>query len=104
MAKDNKSSNTAHVPTAIPSKTVKGQKHISPVGRHSQQTHKIAQARADANGHTSEKEQHAHDRVLVLAARAEYAAIKKNKQDAKKNRRPVPSNLAAQADKIAETA
>ena len=47
------------------SKTVRGQKYVSPLGRHSQQTHRRAEARAAADGHTTEKEQHAHDRTVV---------------------------------------
>ena len=44
---------------------VKGQKYVSPEGRHSQQTHRRAEERAAADGHTTEKEQHAHDREVV---------------------------------------
>ncbi|MCW3055877.1 MAG: hypothetical protein JWN14_5047 [Chthonomonadales bacterium] len=43
----------------------KGQKYVSPEGRHSQQTHRRAEVRATASGHTTEKEQHAHDRNAV---------------------------------------
>lgn len=43
----------------------KGQKYVSPEGRHSQQTHRRAEVRATANGHTTEKEQHDHDRNAV---------------------------------------
>ena len=47
--------------------TVKGQKYVSPAGRHSQQTHRMAEERATATGNSSEKEQHAHDRSAFVA-------------------------------------
>ena len=57
--------------------TVKGQRYVAPPGRHSRQTHRRAQERAAAQGHATEKEQHAHDRSLVkteLNKRAEHLA------------------------------
>ncbi len=45
--------------------TTRGQKYVAPAGRHSQQTHRLAQDRAAAGGHESEKELHAHDRNLL---------------------------------------
>ena len=61
---DNKSSSTTAAPQPA-SKTTRGQRYVSPEGRHSQQTHRRAEARAAVNGHTTEKEQHAHDRSVV---------------------------------------
>jgi len=50
---------------AIP-KTVAGQRHISPVGRHSQQTRQRATARAEALGFTTVRELYDYDRAQVL--------------------------------------
>jgi hypothetical protein len=47
-------------------RTVTGQRHISPVGRHSQQTHRLAGARAEALGLTTVRELYEHDRNVVL--------------------------------------
>lgn len=47
--------------------TTRGQKYVSPEGRHSRQTHRRAEERAAADGHTTEKEQHDHDRTVVTA-------------------------------------
>lgn len=55
-------------PAPLPMKTVRGQRHIAPPGRHSKQTHPRAQARAEAQGHTTEKELHAYDRSIIVAA------------------------------------
>ena len=49
-----------HVPVLT-----RGQKYVSPEGRHSQQTHRRAEVRATANGYSTEKEQHDHDRNAV---------------------------------------
>jgi len=54
----------AALPVAA-AKTVKGQKYVSPLGRHSRQTHRRAEERATAAGFTTEKEQHADDRAAV---------------------------------------
>ena len=56
----------AVAPQAAPV-TTRGQKYVSPEGRHSQQTHRRAEERATADGHTTEKEQHDHDRSAVTA-------------------------------------
>ena len=67
-------------------KTTKGQKYVSPLGRHSQQTHPRAEARAAADGHTSEKEQHAHDRAAVETeiTRVEAAKVSQRAQNTRK--------------------
>lgn len=66
-------------------KTVRGQKYVSPEGRHSQQTHRRAEERATANGHTTEKEQHAHDRNAVETEinRVEQAKANQKAQNAR---------------------
>ncbi len=68
------------------SKTTKGQKYVSPLGRHSQQTHRRAEERATADGHTSEKEQHAHDRAAVETEinRVEQVKLNQRAQGARK--------------------
>lgn len=71
------------VHTRIPI-TVKGQRYIADEGRHSQQTHRIAEQRAAAEGHTSEKEQQAHDRAAMIAGIAKVAAAKKQNQERSK--------------------
>jgi len=58
----------------------KGQKYVSPEGRHSQQTHRRAEVRATANGHTTEKEQHAHDRNVVVTEIDRKAQQKANQR------------------------
>ena len=63
--------------------TVKGQKYVAPLGRHSQQTHVRAEARAAAGGHASEREQHDHDRTVVAAGIAEGVAEKARRQQSK---------------------
>ena len=65
--------------------TVKGQKYVSPEGRHSQQTHRRAEARATADGHTTEKEQHDHDRSTVEAeiGRVAQGKVTQREQNAK---------------------
>ena len=85
-------SRVAAPPQALP-KTTKGQKHVAPPGRHSQQTHRIAEARAAALGHTTEKEQHAHDRNLVVAEQDKRAALQLKQQSGpgKKSASPIVS-------------
>jgi hypothetical protein len=63
--------------------TTRGQKYVSPEGRHSQQTHRRAEERATADGHTSEKEQHDHDRSAVTAEinRLEAAKVSQRTQN-----------------------
>lgn len=72
--------------TAAPQRasvTTLGQKYVSPEGRHSQQTHRRAEARAAADGHTTEKEQHAHDRSAVETEinRVEAAKVSQRTQN-----------------------
>lgn len=61
-------------------KTKKGQKYVPPAGRHSQQTHLRAQARGVAEGHTTEREQHAYDRQAVTAEIERVAQQKLNQR------------------------
>lgn len=65
--------------------STRGQKYVSPEGRHSQQTHRRAEERAAADGHTTEKEQHAHDRSAVETElnRAETAKSSQRAQNAR---------------------
>ena len=64
--------------------TVIGQKYVPPPGRHSQQTHRIAAARAAAAGRT-EQEQHAHDRVAVQTGLTDRAAeLERHKERSKR--------------------
>jgi hypothetical protein len=58
----------------------KGPRHVSPPGRHSQQTHRRAKERAAVDGHATEREQHDHDRSTVLGAlSAEATRVAKQK-------------------------
>jgi hypothetical protein len=73
---------SAAIPPQMPPKTKRGQKHIAPPGRHSQQTHRRAEARAASQGHATEKEQHAHDRSIVVGKLGQQAAHQlKQQQD-----------------------
>lgn len=72
--------------TQMPSKTVRGQKHISPPERHSQQSHRRAEARAAAQGHATEKEQHAHDRSILVAELEKRTAHQMKQQKDNQNR------------------
>jgi hypothetical protein len=75
------------VPQVLP-KTTKGQKHVSPPERHSQQTHRRAEARAAAEGHATEQEQHAHDRSLVVARlQKRHGEQQKNQQQNEQNKK-----------------
>jgi hypothetical protein len=56
--------------------TVKGQKYIPPAGRHSQLSHRRAQERSAAQGHSTIQEQHDHDRSMVKAEISRIAALK----------------------------
>lgn len=60
--------------------TVKGQKYVSPPGRHSQQSHRRAEEHAAADGNTTEREQHDHDRSAVLAGFDKQAQQKQTQQ------------------------
>ncbi len=64
-------------------KTVRGQKYHAPIGRHSQQSHRRAQERADAGGHGTSKEQHDHDRSAIKAEVERLAALKVRQVDNK---------------------
>ena len=70
---------------AVAPKTVAGQKHVSPPGRHSQQSHVRATARAAALGLTTARELYEHDRAEALAKLQKGAdgklAQQKNEQD-----------------------
>jgi hypothetical protein len=66
-------SSAKELPEAI---LVRGQRHVPPAGRHSQQSHRRAQARAAAEGHATIQEQHAHDRTTVKAEADRIAARK----------------------------
>jgi hypothetical protein len=83
----NVAKSSAAVPPQLPLKTKRGQKHIAPSGRHSQQTHRRAEARAAAQGHATEKEQHAHDRSIVVGKLGKQAAHQlKQQQDTQDKR------------------
>lgn len=66
-------------PLRIPVLT-KGQKYVAPTGRHSQQTHRRAEERAAMQGHSTEKEQHVHDRGVVSAELNRQAELKLKQQ------------------------
>jgi hypothetical protein len=57
-------------------KTVRGQRYIAPPGRHSQQSHRRAQARAAAQGNATIEEHHAQDRSMVKTELSRLAALK----------------------------
>ena len=76
---------TPQTPARVPV-TVKGQRYAAPEGRHSQQTHRRAEERVTAQGHSSEKEQQAHDREATIAGIAEDAAEKTRHQERSKPR------------------
>ncbi len=68
----------------------KGKKHVSPPGRHSQQTHRRADERGAAEGHTTEKALHAHDRSVELAEQGD----KVTKQEQQKREQAGRGNTA----------
>lgn len=70
--------------------TVKGQKYVSPAGRHSQQTHRRAEERAAAQGNTTEKEQHAQDREAFVTELNRRADQKTRQQSEQKSRSAQP--------------
>jgi len=64
-------------PKPVPvAKGIRGQKYFAPEGRHSQQSHRRAQERAEAEGHATPQQQHAHDRGNVKAEVSRLAALK----------------------------
>ena len=67
--------------------TVAGQKHVSPPGRHSQQKHRLAAARAEALGLTTVRELYDHDRSVVLAKLQKTSDGKLAQQRNEQNRR-----------------
>jgi hypothetical protein len=87
---------SAAVPPQLPLKTKSGQKHIAPPGRHSQQTHRRADARAAAQGHTTEKEQHAHDRSIVVAEQDKRAAHQQKQQQNNQDKRSASQKASEQ--------
>jgi hypothetical protein len=98
VAKANRVILPPSAPTTIPI-TKKGQKYVAPTGRHSQQTHRRAEERAAAQGHTSEKEQHAYDRSVVkteLNRRAAQSA--KNQQPGKTSQKTLPEVNSTEAN------
>lgn len=75
--------------------TVKGQKYVAPAGRHSQQTHRLAEERAAAMGNANEKEQHAHDRNALVTEQNRRADQKtKQKQQSDQNKQSAPKAQA----------
>ena len=74
-------------PQALAPNSVAGQKHVSPQGRHSQQSHKRAEARMAALGLTTQRELHDHDRAEVLAKRQKGADGVLAQQRNEQNRR-----------------
>jgi hypothetical protein len=78
-----KTTATVATTTVVPQYTpilTRGQKYVSPEGRHSKQTHRRAEARGSAAGHANEKEQHAHDRQTVEAEIDRIAQAKSNQR------------------------
>ncbi len=61
--------------------TALGQRYAAPEGRHSQQSHLRAQARAAEGGHASESELHAADRADLQAGLDKKAHQIKNQQE-----------------------
>ena len=71
--------------------TVRGQRYVAPAGRHSQQTHRRAAERAAAEGFTTVKELHAHDRSLIVAEISRKAqALIQQKQQSSGGPKPKP--------------
>ncbi|HLK59732.1 MAG TPA: hypothetical protein VKU00_24435 [Chthonomonadaceae bacterium] len=81
-------------PPPIPIVT-KGQKYVAPSGRHSQQTHRRAEERATALGHTTEKELHAHDRGVVSAELNRQAEQKLKQQTNQQKARNAAQKVTA---------
>ncbi len=84
--KPTEQNSTTHAAPARVPVTVKGQRYAAPVGRHSQQTHRRAEQRVAAQGHTSEKEQQVADRAAIIDGIAETAAEKTRHQERSKPR------------------
>ena len=75
--------------------TVKGQKYVSPAGRHSQQTHRLAEERGAATGNATEKEQHAYDRNELVTEQNRRADQKtKQKQQSDQGKQSAPKAQA----------
>ena len=97
MSKDSKGSAAADAqttpqPNAV---TTRGQRHVAPVGRHSQKTHRQAEERAAGMGNTNEKEQHAHDRN-ALSAKLTQRAEDQQKQASQQSARTAKPKAAAE--------
>ena len=71
-------------------------KHTAPPERHSQQSHRRAAERAAEQGHASEKEQHAHDRSIIVAAQDERTATQLKQQQETQNKRTATQKASAQ--------
>src|SRR5690348_6952859 len=98
VAKANRVTRPPTAPTTFPV-TKKGQKYVAPAGRHSQQTHRHAEERAAAQGHISEKEQHAHDRSVVKTGLDRRAAqLAKNQQPGKTSQKTLPEVNSTEAN------
>ena len=69
MSEETTKAGTADEATAVipATKTVAGERHVSPPARHSQQARARATARAEALGFTTARELHDYDRAAVLA-------------------------------------
>lgn len=77
----------ATMPAQVAPKLTKDQKYFAPLGRHSQQSHRLAIERATTQGHASEKEQHAYDRGIVKAEWVQRAATVVAEKQTKQNAR-----------------
>ena len=64
----------------------RGQRYVSPAGRHSQQTHQRAQDRAALQGHATVKEQHAHDKTVVTAKLDQITERKRQQEENNKKK------------------
>lgn len=86
-------SNKVASPPPIPI-TKKGQKYISPAGRHSQQSHRRAQENAAASGSTTEREDYVHERSEYLEAINKRVEMKEKQQREQKDRNQTPKTSA----------
>jgi hypothetical protein len=78
-------SNRVASPVPVPI-TKKGQKYVSPAGRHSQQSHRRAQETAAAKGSTNEREDYVHVRSEYLEEINKSIALKEKQQREQKDR------------------
>jgi|SRR5579872_3569557 len=77
----------AAAPKELAPNTFAGQRHIAPTGRHSQQSHLRAEARAKALGLTTVRELYEYDRAAVLAKLKKGAEGAAAQLKAEQNRR-----------------